>query len=370
MGIWGILSHLSIGMAFSAVLHGNGMLSIDNFSAEDIKQSIKVCDGGGVTLNAFVEDATDYLWFRNGKPLLGSDKSTIDVFESGIYEVMTINDRKCSSEMSDGVEVIILPPPTFKVLQPAMLCEGGTIDLTRAIESYDPTVYDYKVMLPSGEIESAEQLRRVEVDGIYQIYATYIDMDCPSEVQTIEVSTPIEATQASFDYVIAEQDAKGLVLINEPIRFVNYSLGVGLEYEWDFGDGMVSKGKNPLHTYTGKGIYTVSLTVRGEAGCISTMEMQLEVNDAYLIMIPNAFTPTANENRTFMPKFRGVASYNMYLYNTWGDLVYHMNKFEDQGWDGTVKGKLAPNGNYVYKAEFITVDGKKVKRSGVFILIR
>lgn len=369
MGILGILSQVALGMALSAILTGNSMPIGDGLSNDTNIQSVKICDGGGITLHASGEGGMDYLWFRNGKPMQDGDKAAIDIFESGIYEVMMINDKNCSSEMSDGVEVIILPPPTFKILQPAILCEGGSLDLTKAIEHYDPKVYDYKVMLPTGEMGNAEQLRKIGIDGIYQIYATYKDLDCPSEVQSIEINIPIEPTQASFDHVIAESGEKGIILVNEPLRFNNYSLGGDLKYEWDFGDGSISMDKNPTYTYKEKGVYTVSLTVSSDAGCLSIMELQLEVNEAYLIMIPNAFTPTANENRTFLPKFRGVASYNMYIYNSWGDLVYHMNKMEDQGWDGTIKGKLVPNGNYVYKAEFIIIDGKKVKRSGVFTLI-
>lgn len=365
MSILGKYCNLTIGMAIMAILTGSSMPNGDR----DI-QTVRVCDGGGITLSTSGDSATDFLWFRNGTPLRDENKSTIDIFESGIYEVMTVNQRNCSSEMSDGIEVNILPPPSFKILQSATLCEGGAIDLTKAIESYDPTVYDYKVMLPTGELENAEQLRQVAVDGIYQIYATYKDLNCPSEVQTLEINIPVEATHASFEYILADKDDKGLLLIKEPLRFINHSIGEDLEYEWDFSDGMISREKNPTHAFSEKGVYTVSLTVKSNAGCISTMEMQLEVNDVYLIMIPNAFTPTANDNRTFSPKFRGISSYNMYIYNTWGDLVYHMNRMDDHGWDGIVNGRMVPNGNYVYKGEFITIDGKKVKRSGVFTLIK
>jgi gliding motility-associated-like protein len=85
---------------------------------------------------------------------------------------------------------------------------------------------------------------------------------------------------------------------------------------------------------------------------------------------PTGFTPLAGENQTFKPKVKGVKSYEMLIFNTWGDLLYEMSSMEDPGWDGKVKGKLGPNGNYVYKGTFTTEDGKKVTRSGVFTLIR
>jgi parallel beta-helix repeat protein len=52
------------------------------------------------------------------------------------------------------------------------------------------------------------------------------------------------------------------------VNFLNLSTGsVPLSYEWDFGDGSsVSTGKDPSHTYTGSGTYTVKLTATNSAG--------------------------------------------------------------------------------------------------------
>jgi PKD repeat protein len=39
-----------------------------------------------------------------------------------------------------------------------------------------------------------------------------------------------------------------------------------VSYEWIFGDGGTSSDKNPVHTYTAEGNYTVTLTVTGTNG--------------------------------------------------------------------------------------------------------
>lgn len=41
------------------------------------------------------------------------------------------------------------------------------------------------------------------------------------------------------------------------------------EYSWDFGDGGTSTAKNPSHTYTKDGLYTVTLTIKNRNGCTS-----------------------------------------------------------------------------------------------------
>lgn len=43
-------------------------------------------------------------------------------------------------------------------------------------------------------------------------------------------------------------------------------------WKWDFGDGKTSTAKNPTHTYTKPGKYTVTLTVKNPAPGTSTMQ--------------------------------------------------------------------------------------------------
>ncbi|MDE0561797.1 gliding motility-associated C-terminal domain-containing protein [Algoriphagus sp. NF] len=87
-------------------------------------------------------------------------------------------------------------------------------------------------------------------------------------------------------------------------------------------------------------------------------------------MVPNAFTPDGTKNQYFKPQYRGIASMEFYVFNTWGELIFEANSLETMGWDGTLNGKKVPNGNYVYRAVFTTRSGEKEERSGVFVLIR
>lgn len=58
------------------------------------------------------------------------------------------------------------------------------------------------------------------------------------------------------------------------ITFVSNSVGTGLSYFWDFGDGGTASLANPTHTYSGPGIYTVSLQVVDINGCDSMVVKQ------------------------------------------------------------------------------------------------
>lgn len=51
------------------------------------------------------------------------------------------------------------------------------------------------------------------------------------------------------------------------LEFTNQSLGNGLTYLWDFGDGQVSNDTNPIHTYTLDDTYKVCLVALNNTGC-------------------------------------------------------------------------------------------------------
>ena len=50
------------------------------------------------------------------------------------------------------------------------------------------------------------------------------------------------------------------------VRFTDLSKGNPTSWKWDFGDGWISSDRNPVHTYTTNGMYTVSLTAANANG--------------------------------------------------------------------------------------------------------
>lgn len=54
------------------------------------------------------------------------------------------------------------------------------------------------------------------------------------------------------------------------VNFTNTTIG-GVSYFWNFGDGDTSKQRNPIHTYTSFGFYTVTLIATNANGCTDTL---------------------------------------------------------------------------------------------------
>ncbi|PZR27130.1 MAG: hypothetical protein DI535_12005 [Citrobacter freundii] len=62
------------------------------------------------------------------------------------------------------------------------------------------------------------------------------------------------------------------------IRFNNTSTGPGtMSYQWNFGDGGISSGASPTHTFTNEGVYNVRLTATSSSGCEDTIETTVSV---------------------------------------------------------------------------------------------
>ncbi|MGN6533369.1 MAG: PKD domain-containing protein [Ginsengibacter sp.] len=58
---------------------------------------------------------------------------------------------------------------------------------------------------------------------------------------------------------------------SKPINITNLSSGPGLIYNWDFGDGTTSNQVKPVHLYNTEGNYTISLSIKDQYGCTSSV---------------------------------------------------------------------------------------------------
>ncbi len=90
-----------------------------------------------------------------------------------------------------------------------------------------------------------------------------------------------------------------------------------------------------------------------------------------VIYIPNVFSPGANkaENLLFKPSNSGLKTYNLTVYNRWGQIVFETEN-SDLGWDGNYLGKEAPSGVYVYYVKYQDFRDKNYATKGTLHLLR
>ena len=87
-------------------------------------------------------------------------------------------------------------------------------------------------------------------------------------------------------------------------------------------------------------------------------------------MVPTGFTPDGTENKTFLPKYKGLVSIEFFVFNSWGNLIFSTKDLKTEGWDGTYQGKIQDAGVYFYRFKGVATDGELVDDSGKFRLIR
>lgn len=84
---------------------------------------------------------------------------------------------------------------------------------------------------------------------------------------------------------------------------------------------------------------------------------------------PNAFTPNGDDqNDNFKVEGKFVAKCRLQIFNRWGEQIFETTDLQ-QGWDGTAKGRPAPQDTYIYRAFVETIDGaQQTHRGSVFLL--
>jgi len=89
------------------------------------------------------------------------------------------------------------------------------------------------------------------------------------------------------------------------------------------------------------------------------------------IYVPRVFTPNQDgTNDILKPILVGISTFHYFnVYNRWGNLVF-TTQDPNQGWDGTFKGVPQPVETYLWIAEGIDENGKKVVQKGMTSLVR
>jgi gliding motility-associated-like protein len=89
------------------------------------------------------------------------------------------------------------------------------------------------------------------------------------------------------------------------------------------------------------------------------------------IYVPRVFTPNNDgTNDVLKPILVGISEFHYFsVYNRWGNLIF-TTQDANQGWDGRFKGVVQPVETYLWIAEGIATDGRKIVQRGMVSLVR
>lgn len=193
-----------------------------------------------------------------------------------------------------------------------------------------------------------------------------------TETKSVNYGQVLSADRLAFEYKKLRKVHGTEIEVLDPLQFESLASEEFIAWEWDFGDGTVSREKDPVHVYETPGQFEIVLKGYDIFGCSSVQKEKISVQESReVILIPNAFTPNGDGlNDTFEPKMKAYSFFRMDIFNTWGELIFSSSQSERIGWDGRVMGQEAPSGSYVFKISLVTDAGETVQESGTLTLIR
>jgi gliding motility-associated-like protein len=202
--------------------------------------------------------------------------------------------------------------------------------------------------------------------GTYTISAN--DGNGNSSTQEISIgTTSVLALTVSQDVSILRGQSTTLTASSPGSPSYTWSPAAGLNATT--GSSVVA---SPSETTT----YTV---VADDGSCTASAQVTVTVLTQGRIALPNIFTPNNDgRNDTFVATGEGIQEVNFRIYNRLGQVVYqtnNVNELLNQGWDGTVNGRLQSSEAYVWVLQGKFIDGSELKtidgkQSGTVILAR
>ncbi|ESU27070.1 hypothetical protein FLJC2902T_22480 [Flavobacterium limnosediminis JC2902] len=286
---------------------------------------------------------------------------------SGNYAVTVTDSRGC---IKTAQYTINRPLPLTLAVETTTNANCETRDISQLFEAQvSGGMPPFQLSWSSGTVSGANnQLMTTDQNGLVVLTATDA-LGCTT-TYSLNVVIPVlgspSFTQNSYGFTTF-----GIYSIQDPIQFTSTATGDYTSISWNFGDGSFSTEENPVHTYESEGSYVVTQTVTYPFGCVYTHIITLYVEKGYKLMVPNGFTANSDGvNDTFGPVSEGLKNLKMDVYDTWGSLIYSESGETLKGWDGTIKGVQAENGNYYFKISAETFYGDVINENGPFVLIK
>ncbi len=297
-----------------------------------------------------------YKWYKNEILFSKQKIDTITTDKTSNFKV-TITDRCLDSVSTQFKYTVTSPPLNTTISGDSMICYLDSSLLTvSATGGYGEYSYFWD------SFNSTEK----------QIYSKnkisswiYVHVSDECKTYNVKDSFYVKVMRPYVNFEI-----EGNPVVNSPINLINKSKNVS-KYSWFIDRKLISNDFNTSITLLDSSKYAVNLLVVDDVGCQGDTTIFFTVFNTPCIYIPNAFTPDNNlYNNVFYPVLTSIKEIDFFIYNRWGELIYHTNDIKRCFWDGKHEGEYCPNDVYIYKLKTISVSNEKKEFVGHVNLIK
>ena len=290
--------------------------------------SSTICEGESVTLTA--NGANNYSWSPStslssniGVSVVSTPQNTTD------YKVIGTDLIGCTDTTNVVVSVIPLPTATI-VSGGGTICSGDSAAIIVDVSGNPDWNLTYSVDGAISNITSSNNPIVIlsDKEGIYTIPYILDANGCSNTGTGSEIVDVINRPQASFNFYPDSPN-----MLNPEVSFSNTSIFANT-YLWQFGDNTPNSTEfNPTHIYQEDDIYQIVLLAEN-GPCTDTAFSNITINPYYALYVPNTFTPNDDgRNDMFEPKGVGIESFEIYIFNRWGEELFYSDNI-DVCWDG------------------------------------
>ena len=348
------------------------------FTAVPLTQVYNAAGNPASFTNATNEGTWNWLWrFGDGSTSTVRDPQHIyhDVGEFNV--TLVAGNTSCSDSIKHIVSVLPIPPVANFDSVPSG-CRPLSISINNTSLNTEVSGTTYKWDFGDGNISTSKNPAFTYFTaGIYRIELTVTGPGGTSVKSRVINVYP--SPKAYFEV------SPTLVFVNdEKVRCFNLSEGAD-RYMWEFGDGDTSKLKEPFHKYREEGIYDITLWAYSNNGCTDKYILSpgVTVEPAGEVRFSTVFTPNKEGpiertdlptggievDQFFYPPIREkVINYKLQIFNRLGVLIFESHNINIP-WNGYYKGKLCPQGVYVWYVEGKYANGQPFKKVGDITLL-
>ena len=320
--------------------------------------STVICEGESITLTA--SGADNYSWSPSST--LSSDIGISVVSNPNIttsYQIIGSDVINCQDTTT--IVVSVIPLPTANIVSGGgVICSGDSAVIVVDLSGNPDWNITYSVDGSVNTISSSISPTIIYsvAEGTYTIPYVSDANGCSNIGIGYQVVDVINRPQANINF-----NPENPSLLKPEVSFINNSI-FAATYLWDFGDNSPnSTDFQPQHIYEEDATYQVVLLAEN-GSCIDTAFINVVIDPYYALYVPNTFTPNGDgRNDEFEPKGVGISTYEIYIFNRWGEQIFYSDNMINC-WDG---GEAVAS-TYTYVINVIDKMGEFHKKTG-FVLI-
>lgn len=174
---------------------------------------------------------------------------------------------------------------------------------------------------------------------------------CVTDTAIVHMTTVVQVPIPDFNW------SPDPLTIFEPVAHFQELAGPNeINYAWDFFAFGTSEETDPTITFPNDEgrYYPVQLIVTNALGCADTLLRRVQVEDQFLVYVPNAFSPDGDgSNEAFKVEGNDISpdEFRLHIFDRWGKEVF-ISEDPLEAWSGTIggsEGEPLPQGVYDWR---------------------